>query len=142
MERLAFLLNSCKSGNLPAQDQVELSDLITEYFVSDSHPDHKWSDDDFELESDAEQAACNDKVVSDGKDGPLVNADEEWDDGDCGDDMAADAAPDDGGMLAQAWQRSCKANRYGCKQIKVPGPAPGDTLQGCIIQFSPKETVA
>ena len=36
---------------------MELSDLITEYFVSDSHPDQEWSDDDFQLESDAEQVA-------------------------------------------------------------------------------------
>uniref|UniRef100_UPI003AF53BB4 hypothetical protein n=1 Tax=Thiolapillus sp. TaxID=2017437 RepID=UPI003AF53BB4 len=93
-QRLAFLLNSCKSGNLPAQDQVELSDLITEYVVSDSHPDQEWSDDDFQSESDAERI------------------------------------------------RIRKVNGYGCKQIKVPGPAPGDMRRGCITQFSPEEIVA
>lgn len=141
-QRLAFLLNSCKSGNLPAQEQVELSDLITEYFVSDSHPDQEWSDDDFQSESDAEQVARDDEVESDGEDRSLVNVDEVRGEGDCGDDMAVDAAPDDGGMLTRARQRSCKANGYGCKQIKVPGPALGDMRRGCITQFSPEEIVA
>ena len=56
--------------------------------------------------------------------------------------MDVDAAPNDGGMLAQARQRSCKANGNGCKQIKVSGPSPGDTRRGCITQFSPEEIVA
>ena len=71
-------------------------------------------------------------VESDGEDGPLVNADDVRAEGDCGDHMAVDAARDVRGILARARQRFCKANGYGCKQIKVPGPAPGDTLRGCI----------
>ena len=43
---------------------MELSDLITEYFVSDLHPDQEWSDDDFQSESDAEQVARDDEVES------------------------------------------------------------------------------
>ena len=121
---------------------MELSDLIREYFVSDVHPDQEWSDNDFQSEWDAEQVACDDEVESNGENGLLVNIDEVWGEGDCGDNMAVDAAPDDGGMLARAQQRSCKANGYGCKQIKVPGPALGDMRRGCITQFSPEEIVA
>ena len=101
-KQLAILLNSCKSGNLPAQDQVELSDLITDYFVSDSHGDYEWSDDDFELEWDAETVDREDEEESDGEDVPLVNVEEVRGESDCGDDMAVDAAPDDGGMFARA----------------------------------------
>ena len=42
-QQLASLLNTCKSGNLPATDQQELSSLIMDYFVPNgSDPVVQW----------------------------------------------------------------------------------------------------
>ena len=51
--RLASLLNTCKSGNLPPADQHEFSSLITGYFVSDGS-DPEWSDNECSSEPDVE----------------------------------------------------------------------------------------
>ena len=137
--RIASLLNSCKSGNLPAVDQQELNSLIADYFVPNG-VDSEWSDDDFSSESDTDPTETNESDSD--EDAPLVHVEDVRQEGCFANNMDVDAAPNDGGMLAQARQRSCKANGNGCKQIKVSGPSPGDTRRGCITQFSPEEIVA
>ena len=58
-QRLTYLLNTCKSGNLPAVDQQELSSLIMDYFVSDGS-DPEWSEDECLSEPDVgnTQSVC------------------------------------------------------------------------------------
>ena len=56
-QRLATLFNSCECGNLLAEDQKELSSLITEYFTADNCHDERWSDDDSDSEVEHDEVA-------------------------------------------------------------------------------------
>ena len=122
--RLSALLNSCESGNLLAEDQKELSSLITEYFTADNCHDEGWSDDDSDSEVEHDEVADETSDHSDTEiDKPIVTVDVVRGEAEvrpeC--DMTVDNVPN--AMLARAQQRCCKANGYGCKQIKVPAPA-------------------
>ena len=74
--RLSALLNSCESGNLLAEDQKELSSLITEYFTADNSHDEGWSDDDSDSEVEHDEVADETSDHSDTEiDKPIVTVD-------------------------------------------------------------------
>ncbi|KAK7103105.1 hypothetical protein V1264_018067 [Littorina saxatilis] len=146
-KRLAFLLNSCKAGNIFEAEGEELKSLIDEYFLSDGNqcserPEGDSESSDCDSESDDNERRTENQLPD------FVLAESEFDDvgeleieepivhisGPGGDEQMDDcngAPPPE--LLRKLRQFSCN-----CKQIKVT-PAAEDPRRGCVTQFTTEE---